>query len=60
MPRLAKPLTELRVRRATPQGSTYRLADGNGLHVEVSTAGTKSWVVRYRLPGAATATPAVI
>lgn len=48
------------MRRAAPQASTYRLADGNGLHLEVSTTGTKSWIVRYRLPGATTAAPAVI
>lgn len=60
MPRLARPLTDLRVTSARPKAAAYRLADGNGLHLEVSPAGTKSWLVRYRLPGAATATPAII
>lgn len=60
MPRLARPLNDLQVSRARPKATTYRLADGNGLHLEVSPSGTKSWLVRYRLPGAATATPAII
>lgn len=57
MPRLAKPLTELEVRKAKP-GS--RLPDGNGLYLIVSPAGLKTWAVRYKLPGAKTATPATI
>lgn len=60
MPRLAKPLTELQISKAKPTAKAYNLADGNGLFLTVSTAGLKAWVVRYRLPGNATHTPATI
>lgn len=60
MPRLAKPLTELQVSKAKAKPKPYTLPDGNGLHLAVSAAGLKVWVVRYRLPGSATATPATI
>lgn len=60
MPRLAKPLTELQINRARVTGTAYTLPDGNGLHLAVSAAGLKTWVVRYRLPGSSTATPATI
>jgi integrase len=60
MPRLAKPLTELQISRARVTGRAYTLPDGNGLYLAVSAAGLKTWVVRYRLPGSSTATPATI
>lgn len=60
MPRLAKPLTELQISRARVVGRAYTLPDGNGLHLAVSAAGLKTWIVRYRLPGSSTATPATI
>lgn len=60
MPRLAKPLTELQINRARVTGRAYTLPDGNGLHLAVSAAGLKTWVIRYRLPGSSTATPATI
>jgi len=60
MPRLAKPLTELQINRARVTGRAYTLPDGNGLYLAVSAAGLKTWVVRYRLPGSSTATPATI
>jgi integrase len=60
MPKLAKPLTELEVRRAKPRAKAYMLSDGGGLYLAVSAAGLKSWVVRVRLPGTTTATPSTI
>lgn len=60
MPRLAEPLTELRIRKAKPKAKQYTIADGNGLYLLVSPAGLKSWVVRYKLPGSATHAPATI
>src|SRR6185312_3985955 len=60
MPRLAKPLTELQINRARVTGRAYTLPDGNGLYLAVSAAGLKTWVVRYRLPGSSTSTPATI
>jgi integrase len=60
MPRLAKPLTELQISKAKPKAKAYSLADGNGLSLLVSTAGLKTWAVRYRLPGKSSHTPATI
>jgi integrase len=60
MPRLAKPLTELQISKARAKAKPYSLADGNGLYLMVSTAGLKTWVVRYRLPGSTTAIPATV
>ncbi|MDE2248754.1 MAG: DUF4102 domain-containing protein [Xanthomonadaceae bacterium] len=60
MPRLAKPLTELQIAKAKPKAKPYTLPDGNGLFLMVSAAGLKTWVVRYRLPGKSTHTPATI
>lgn len=60
MPRLAKPLTELQISKARIKPKAYTLPDGNGLYLAVSMAGLKTWVVRYRLPGSSTATPATI
>ena len=60
MPRLATPLTELQISKAKAKVKAYTLSDGNGLYFAVSVVGRKTWVVRYRLPGSATATPATI
>ncbi|WP_243050846.1 integrase arm-type DNA-binding domain-containing protein [Dyella sp. RRB7] len=60
MPKRAKPLTELEVRNARARQKAYTLPDGKGLYLQVSKAGLKTWVVRYRLPGSRTATPASI
>jgi integrase len=40
-------LTDRQVRNAKPKDKPYRLGDGYGLHLLVSTAGTKSWQLRY-------------
>jgi len=49
MPKLAKPLTDTQVRTAKPRdGKTYTLADGGGMYLEVSAAGTKIWRMSYR------------
>jgi len=60
MPRLAKSLTELQIRKAKPADEAYALADGNGLSLLVSPAGRKTWSVRYRLPDGSRPAPAVI
>ena len=60
MPRLAKPLTELQISKARAKAKAYNLSDGNGLSLLVSTAGLKTWAVRYRLPGKSSHTPATI
>jgi integrase len=60
MPRLADPLTELRVRNAKPAAKPFTLSDGNGLSLLVSPAGRKTWLVRYRLADGTRPAPATI
>lgn len=50
MPKLATPLTDTFVRSIKRDDYGKTFADGNGLYLEVSLAGTKAWMVRYRLP----------
>src|SRR5713101_1772935 len=45
MPKMAKPLTALSIRRAKPG----YIADGNGLYLQVTDAGARSWIYRYAL-----------
>ena len=45
------PLDALTLRNAKPQAKSYKLADGGGLHVEVTPAGGKWWRYRYRFGG---------
>lgn len=44
-------LTDMQIRNAKPRTNLYRLADGNGLHLEISPAGGKLWRLRYRFGG---------
>ncbi|MCE8023147.1 tyrosine-type recombinase/integrase [Billgrantia aerodenitrificans] len=44
-------LTATAVRNAKPRDRTYRLADGGGLYLEVTTAGGKYWRLKYRFHG---------
>lgn len=50
MPKLATPLTDLQVRTAKPKEKAYTLADGDGMYLEVSPAGSKIWRMAYRQP----------
>jgi hypothetical protein len=50
MPKLATPLTDTQLKRATPLGKTYTLADGAGMYLEVAPSGTKTWRMSYRQP----------
>ncbi|GGA16489.1 tyrosine-type recombinase/integrase [Dyella nitratireducens] len=50
MPELARPLTVTQISKAKGQKTPYRLADGNGLYLEVRPSGRKSWLIRCRLP----------
>ena len=45
------PLTELAVKHLKQKAKTYRVADSNGLCLEVSPAGGKHWRYRYRYQG---------
>ncbi len=44
-------LTELSIRKATPQAKPYRLADQSGLYLEVRPNGSKLWRLKYRHAG---------
>lgn len=46
-------LTDTKLRSLKPQGKVYRLADANGLCVEVRPSGAKIWRYRYRFAGKA-------
>lgn len=43
------PLTDIKVKNLKPRDSIYRVADGKGLSLEVTPAGSKLWRYRYRL-----------
>jgi len=44
-------LTDLAIRQAKPQDKPYQLADGDALYLEVTPAGGKRWLFRYRFNG---------
>lgn len=44
-------LTDTKIKNAKPREKVYRLADGNGLCLEVRPAGSKCWRYRYRVDG---------
>jgi integrase len=43
-------LTDKEIRAAEPREKDYRLADGQGLHLQVTTRGSKLWRYRYEFP----------
>lgn len=47
------PLTDTAIRNAKPKQKLYRLADANGLCLEVTPTGSKLWRYRYRYNGKA-------
>ncbi len=44
-------LTQLLVKNAKPKEAGYKLSDGNGAYLYVSTTGVKSWRIDYRFNG---------
>jgi len=48
MPKLAKPLSDMQVKRAKPGAKVVKLFDGHGLYLEVQPSGAKFWRFRYR------------
>jgi len=44
-------LKDTRIKNAKPSTKPYKLADGEGLHLEVKPNGSKLWRLRYRLHG---------
>lgn len=45
------PLTDATIRTAKPQDKPYKLADGEGMYLEVAPAGGKWWRFKYRIDG---------
>lgn len=45
-------LTDAKVKAAKATGKRYELVDGDGLYLDVTAAGAKTWRYRYRLLGA--------
>src|SRR5580704_4774829 len=46
-------LSQLAINKAKPKDKPYQLADGNGLHLQIDTSGSKLWRVRFRFGGKA-------
>ncbi len=44
-------LTDAKIKAAKATGRRYELVDGNGLYVDVTAAGVKTWRYRYRILG---------
>ncbi len=44
-------LTDIRVKKAKPKASPYKLTDERGLHIRVYPNNSKLWQLRYRLDG---------
>ncbi len=51
---MPKPLTQLQVKNLTPTDKPRRYHDGNGLYLNITASGSKSWVFRYMKGGKAT------
>ena len=51
MARKANLLDDLQIRRWVAKGEPIARSDGDGLTFTLSTAGTASWILRYRVPG---------
>ena len=47
------PLTDTKVKKLKPEQKLYRIADSNGLAIEVKPSGVKVWRFRYRFDGKA-------
>ncbi|MBO5491589.1 MAG: DUF4102 domain-containing protein, partial [Desulfovibrio sp.] len=44
-------LTDTAIRAAKPKEKRYKLADGEGLYIEVAPSGGKWWRIKYRFGG---------
>jgi hypothetical protein len=45
------PLTDTAIKKAKAQDKPYKLVDSGGLFLYVTTAGGKSWRLKYRIEG---------
>lgn len=50
MPRRTTPLTDTQIKKAKPKEKAYKLFDGGGLFLWVSTSGSKIWRLKYKSP----------
>ncbi|KQC08177.1 MAG: integrase [Smithella sp. SDB] len=48
MPRIIKPLTEIKIRNAKSKQKAYKLFDGDGLYLLITPPGGKLWRFKYR------------
>lgn len=51
MPKLVQPLTDRKVTNAKPTAKDYKLADGGGMYLLVTSVGGKHWRLDYRFAG---------
>lgn len=51
MPKRIAPLTDIQVSKAKSKNTDYKLSDGGGLHLLVTTSGGKLWRLQYRFDG---------
>ena len=51
MPKLATPLSDIKVRTAKPKAAPYKLPDGDGMYLLIQPNGSKLWRMDYRLNG---------
>lgn len=51
MPRITKPLSDTEIKASKPKKKTYRLFDGGGLYLQITTKGQKYWRLKYRIEG---------
>ncbi len=51
MPRRTTPLAPLQVSNAKPKAKDYKLSDGGGLYLLVTSSGGKLWRLKYRFEG---------
>lgn len=45
------PLTDAAVRAAKPREKAYKMADGQGMYLQVTPSGAKYWRLKYRVDG---------
>jgi hypothetical protein len=51
MPKLATPLTDIKVKSTKLKGTACKLPDGDGMYLSVRPDGSKLWYMDYRLNG---------
>jgi hypothetical protein len=49
MPKKITPLSDIEIKKAKPEVKDYKLSDGSGLYLLITTTGGKLWRMDYRL-----------